>query len=56
VGELIRELVGEAADFDARDAIERAAFDLSAVGLIHLCDHFVSRTRAAVRLSELHDW
>ncbi len=53
--ELIRELAGEEADFGTRDAVERAARDLSGVGLIHLVDEFVTPTRAALRYSELLD-
>jgi hypothetical protein len=53
--ELIRELAGEDVDFGTRDAIERAARDLSGVGLLHLVDEFVTPTRAALRYSELLD-
>ena len=55
VAELIRELAGEDADFGIRDAIERAARDLSGVGLVHLADEFVTPTRAALRYAELLD-
>jgi hypothetical protein len=53
VPELIRELAGEEVDFGTRDAIERAARDLSGVGLVHLVDEFVTPTRAALRYAEL---
>jgi hypothetical protein len=53
VPELIRELAGEEVDFGTRDAIERAARDLSGVGLLHLVDEFVTPTRAALRYAEL---
>lgn len=53
LAELIRELAGEEADFGARDAVERAARDLSGAGLIHLIDEFARPTRAALRFEEL---
>jgi hypothetical protein len=55
ITELIRELAGEEVDFAARDAIERAAHDLSGVGLLHLVDEFITPTRAAIRDRELMD-
>jgi hypothetical protein len=55
ISELVRELAGEDAEFAVRDAIERAARDLSGVGLIHLQDEFVRPTRAALRYTELLD-
>jgi hypothetical protein len=55
LAELVRELAGEEVDFGTRDAIERAARDLSGVGLLHLADDFVTPTRAALRYSELLD-
>lgn len=55
VAELTRELVGEEPDFGAKDAVERAARDLSGVGLLHLHGEFVSPTRAALRDHELLD-
>jgi hypothetical protein len=55
VPELVRELAGEEVDFGTRDAIERAARELSGVGLVHLADDFVTPTRAALRYSELLD-
>jgi hypothetical protein len=51
--ELVRELAGEEPDFAARDAIERAARELSGVGLVHLTDDFVRPTRAALRYTDL---
>ncbi len=55
IAELIRELAGEEVEFGTRDAIERAARDLSGVGLVHLVDEFVTPTRAALRYSDLLD-
>lgn len=55
VEELIRELAGEEADVAARDAIERAAHDLSDAGLVHLVEEIATPTRAAFRLVELID-
>lgn len=51
--ELLRELAGEAASFDERDAIERAVRDLVGVGLLHGSDEFVTPTRAALRSREI---
>jgi hypothetical protein len=53
IAELVRELAGEEVDFGTRDAIERAARDLSGVGLVHMADDFVTPTRAALRYWEL---
>jgi hypothetical protein len=53
LAELVRELAGEAADFAARDAIERAVRDLSGVGLLHLQGDLVLPTRAALHFSDL---
>lgn len=53
VPELIRELAGEEPGFGASDAIERAARDLSGVGLIHLIEGLVSPTCAALGFEEL---
>lgn len=55
LAELIRELEGEEVGFDTRERIDRAARDLSAVGLIHLHDDFLAPTRAAIWASELLD-
>lgn len=55
VPELIRELAGEEPDFGTGDAIERAARDLSGVGLIHLVDSSVTPTRAALCFEEMID-
>jgi hypothetical protein len=55
VAEVIRELAGESAGFSERDAIERAARELSGSGLLHLRDDFVTPTRAALRFGELLD-
>jgi hypothetical protein len=51
--ELRRELLGQEDDFAARDAIDRAVRDLTAAGLLHTGDGFVSPTRAALRCIEL---
>jgi hypothetical protein len=51
--ELRREVLGEEADFGDCDAVERAAHDLGAVGLVHNRDEFVTPTRAALRFQEL---
>lgn len=53
--ELIRELIGEHAEFGDQDAVERAVRDLAGVGLIHTADEFVTPTLAALRLEELID-
>lgn len=54
IAEVTRELEGENPDFEAKDAIERAAKELSDVGLLHLSqDEFLTPTRAAFRSEEL---
>lgn len=55
VGELIREIAGEAAEPGDRDAVERAVRDLGGVGLLHARDDFTTPTRAALRFQELLD-
>lgn len=60
LAELVRELGGSqdedgGGDFAARDAVERAVRDLSAVGLLHRDARFVEPTRAALRFSDLLD-
>lgn len=58
LAELVRELGGdedEDGGFAARDAVERAVRDLSAVGLLHRDARFVEPTRAALRFSDLLD-
>lgn len=55
VEDLVREIVGEVAEFGDRDAVERACRDLSGVGLLHLCNGFVTPTRAALCFQELLD-
>jgi hypothetical protein len=55
VAELLRELVGEDADFGERDAVERAVRDLDRVGLVHTREEFVTPTRAALRFQELSE-
>ena len=53
VGELSREIGGEAADFAETDAVERAVRELVAVGLAHRNGEVVIPSRAALRLDEL---
>jgi hypothetical protein len=53
VGELAREIGGEAADFAQTDAIERAVHELAAAGLAHRNGDVVIPSRAALRLDEL---
>ena len=55
IAELVREVVGQDAQFAERDAVERAVRDLKGAGLLHRSDEFVQPTRAALRLSELLD-
>ena len=55
VAELVRELAGPEAEFAQRDAIERAARDLVAVGLLHRNGDLLTPTRAALRAAELLD-
>jgi hypothetical protein len=55
VYELVRELIGEQAEFGDQDAVERAVRDLGGVGLLHTLDGFVTPTRAALRYEELLD-
>jgi hypothetical protein len=55
VGELVRELAGDPADFGRRDAVERAIRDLAGAGLLNRHDAFVVPTRAALRFNELLD-
>jgi hypothetical protein len=52
--ELVRDLVGDDADFAARDAVERAIRELTGAGLLHGTeDGLVTPTRAAVHFGEL---
>jgi hypothetical protein len=53
LAELTREVGGQSANFDQRDAIERAVRDLAGAGLLHRHDSFVLPTRAALRFHEL---
>lgn len=55
IGELVRELTSDSADFAERDAVERAIRDLTGAGLLHRNDAFVVPTRAALRFNELLD-
>jgi hypothetical protein len=51
--ELIRELADDPEAFAERDAIERAAGDLTRTGLLHRSGDFIVPSRAALRFSEL---
>ena len=55
LAELVREFGDDGGGFAARDAVERAVRDLSAVGLLHRGQDFVEPTRAALRFSDLLD-
>ena len=55
VGELSREIGGEAADFAQIDAVERAIDQLSLAGLLHVNGNVVLPSRAALRFYELLD-
>jgi hypothetical protein len=51
--ELVRDVAANPEEFAERDAIERAARDLSRAGLLHRSGEFVLPSRAALRFSEL---
>lgn len=51
--ELRREMGGDRGGFAECDAIERAMRELTAAGLLHEEEEFVTPTRAALRLCEL---
>lgn len=53
LGELLREIAGEAGDFAPEDAVERAVRDLAAAGLVHRSGDVVLPSRAALRFDEL---
>jgi hypothetical protein len=53
--ELTREVADDPEAFAERDAIERAAGDLTRAGLLHRSGDFVIPSRAALRFSELLD-
>lgn len=53
LGELVREIAGEAAGFAEKDAVERAVEQLTATGLAHRDGDIVRPSRAAQRLEEL---
>jgi hypothetical protein len=53
LGELVREIAGEAAGFAEKDAVERAVEQLIATGLAHRDGDIVRPSRAALRLEEL---
>ena len=55
LGELTREVAGGCGGFAERDAVARAVRELTATGLLHRADEFVTPTRAAVRFNELLD-
>jgi hypothetical protein len=51
--ELLREIATNPDQFGDQDAIARAVFDLSAVGLLHCCGPLILPTRAALRFHGL---
>ena len=53
--ELLREMSGGQRVFAEHDAVERAVRELTAAGLLHRGEDFVTPTRAALRFSELLD-
>jgi len=53
--ELLREMSGGRQVFSERDAVERAVRELTAAGLLHQGEEFVTPSRAALRFSELLD-
>lgn len=53
VGELVREIGGQAGDFAQTDAVERAVGELAAAGLVHRNGEVLIPSRAALRLDEL---
>ena len=53
--ELTREMSSDRRVFAERDAVERAVRDLTATGLLHRGEDFVTPSRAALRFSELLD-
>jgi fermentation-respiration switch protein FrsA (DUF1100 family) len=53
VGELSREIGGDAGDFAQTDAVERAVRELAAAGLVHRVGDVVLPSRAALRFEEL---
>jgi hypothetical protein len=53
LSELVREIAAGAADFEKKDAIERAVRDLVGVGLLFRNGDLVLPTRAALRFDEL---
>jgi hypothetical protein len=55
LGELVREIAGEAAGFAEKDAVERAVRQLSATGLAHRSGDVVRPSRPALRLDELFE-
>jgi hypothetical protein len=55
LGELVREIAGDASDFALTDAVERAVRDLAAAGLAHRSGDVVLPSRAALRFDELLD-
>jgi len=51
--ELFREVAGDEAGFEQRDALERAVRQLTAAGLAHRNGDLVLPSRAALRMDEL---
>jgi hypothetical protein len=53
LGELVREITGDASDFAPKDAVERAARELAAAGLVNRSGDIILPSRAALRFDEL---
>jgi hypothetical protein len=53
--ELVREITADAGEFAQRDAVERAARELAAAGLVHRSGEAVRPSRAALRFDELFE-
>jgi hypothetical protein len=53
LGELVREIAGDAEDFALVDAVERAVRELGAAGLAHHSGDVVLPSRAALRFDDL---
>lgn len=53
--DLIRLLAGDHASFSERDGIERAAHNLSALGLLHLCGPLIIPSMGALRIKRMED-
>lgn len=53
MSDVLRELVEDLEDYEARDRIERAARDLIGAGLLFRCEAMVLPTRAALHVDQL---